>query len=74
MAKRFLVNLEYDSDYDGYVASVPSMPGCMSQGKTRNEALANIEDAIRGYLESLADSGQALPSGDGEVYTIEVAA
>ena len=74
MSKRFLVRLAYDKDYDGYVVSVPSLPGCMSQGKTEQEALANIEDAITGYLQCLKDTGQDLPLGDGEVYTVEVAA
>jgi len=35
-----------------YVMSVPSLPGCISQGKTRGEALRNIKDAIKSYLES----------------------
>jgi antitoxin HicB len=74
MSRRFLVRLEYDDDYNGYVVSVPSLPGCMSQGKTEHEALANIEDAIAGYLQCLKDTGQDLPLGDGEVYTVEVAA
>ena len=43
---QFLVTLEKDED--GYiVAECPSLPGCLSQGKTRDEALANIKDAIR---------------------------
>ncbi len=43
---------------DGFwVAEVPSLPGCISQGETRESALANIRDAIRGYVEALeADS------------------
>ena len=43
-----------EQDEDGtYVAQCPSLPGCISQGKTRKEALNNIEDAMKGYLESL---------------------
>ena len=39
---------------DGYwVAEVPSLPGCISQGQTREEALANIRDAIAGYVAVL---------------------
>lgn len=74
MSRRFLVRLEFDAEYEGYVASVPSLPGCMSQGKTEQEALANIEDAIALFLESLRETGQAVPEGDGEVFTVEVAA
>ena len=41
---------------DGYwVAEVPSLPGCVSQGKTKEEALANIKEAIRGYVAALEE-------------------
>ena len=41
-------------DEDGvFVAECPTLPGCISQGSTRAEALANIQDAIQGYLASL---------------------
>ncbi|MEK6903711.1 MAG: type II toxin-antitoxin system HicB family antitoxin, partial [Nanoarchaeota archaeon] len=39
----------------------PSLPGCISQGKTRKEALNNIEDAIKGYLESLKKHKEPIP-------------
>ncbi len=74
MTRRFLVRLEHDSEFDGYVAFVLSLPGCVSQGKTEQEALTNVEDAIEGYLQVLKDTGQEIPCGDGEVYTVEVAA
>jgi predicted RNase H-like HicB family nuclease len=49
-------------DEDGvYVAECPSLPGCISQGKTREEALANIQEAIEGYLESLKAHGDPVP-------------
>ncbi|HUT62070.1 MAG TPA: type II toxin-antitoxin system HicB family antitoxin [Phycisphaerae bacterium] len=47
-----LVNLIYDEEYKGYVADVPSLPGCMSQGKTIEAALKNVREAIALYLES----------------------
>ena len=37
---------------EGYAVSAPSLPGCWSQGTTREEALANIADAIREYLDA----------------------
>ena len=40
---------------EGYAVSVPGLPGCHSQGATRQEALANIADAIREYLEVVAE-------------------
>jgi predicted RNase H-like HicB family nuclease len=48
---------------DGYfVAEVPSLSGCVSQGKNRAEALVNIEEAISLYLEVLQDRGEPIPA------------
>lgn len=47
---------------DGYwVAEVPSLPGCISQGKTREEVLANIKEAIQAYINALKEDGIAVP-------------
>ena len=53
---------------EGFAVSVPSLPGCWSQGATEEEALANIADAIRDYLEA-----EGAPPDGGEVREIEVA-
>jgi len=51
-----------EEDEDGmFVAEVPSLPGCISQGVTREEALANIKEAIAVYVESLEAHGEAVP-------------
>lgn len=47
---KFGVVITYDPEYRGYVVDVPELPGCMSQGKTFDEARENIKDAIRGWL------------------------
>jgi predicted RNase H-like HicB family nuclease len=57
---KFRVTIESDED-DVFVAECPALPGCISQGKTRDEAMANIRDAIHGYVESLKNHGE--PSG-----------
>ncbi len=57
---KYRVVIEVDED-GMYVASVPSLPGCISQGRTREEALKNIQDAIKGYLESLKKHGEPIP-------------
>jgi len=49
---RLIVNLVYDTEYKGYVADVPELPGCMSQGKTIEAALKNVKEAIALYLET----------------------
>ena len=57
---RYRVLIEQDEDGVN-VAEVPSLPGCLSQGKTRTEALDNIKEAIAGYLESLKAHGEPIP-------------
>ncbi|MDE2667986.1 MAG: type II toxin-antitoxin system HicB family antitoxin [Acidobacteriota bacterium] len=48
---------------DGYwVAECPSLPGCISQVKTRQEAIANIKEAIEGYIVSLEEDSLPVPS------------
>jgi predicted RNase H-like HicB family nuclease len=47
---------------DGYwVAECPSLPGCVSQGKTKPEALLNIKEAIHGYIAALEEDGMQAP-------------
>ena len=47
----YLIELTYDRAYKGYVANVVNLYGCMSQGKTKKEALSNVKKAIRAYME-----------------------
>ena len=44
-----------------YVAECRSLPGCLSQGSTREEAIANIREAIRAYIAALEDDGLPVP-------------
>lgn len=47
---------------DGFwVAECPSLPGCISQGKSRKEAIQNIREAIEGYIEVLEEEGDPIP-------------
>ncbi len=51
-----------EQDEDGvFVVEVPALPGCISQGNTREEALRNIQEAIAAYLESLEAHGEPIP-------------
>lgn len=51
-----------EQDEDGkYVSHCPTLPGCWSQGDTREEAVTNIKDAISGYLASLKKHGDPIP-------------
>ena len=57
------VNLE-PSDEGGFTATVPSLPGCISEGETRDEALANIREAIELYLEPVEDDTAGMPNAE----------
>ena len=55
-------NVFIEQDEDGvFVAEVPALPGCISQGYTRKEALRNIQEAITVYLESLKAHNEPIP-------------
>jgi predicted RNase H-like HicB family nuclease len=56
----------------GYVATVPMLPGCVSQGDSRGKALMNITKAIQLYLEDVKAASEAIPVEDGCEY-VEVA-
>lgn len=45
----------------GFVATVPDLPGCMSDGETPQDALANVEDAVRAWIEAAQELGHAIP-------------
>jgi predicted RNase H-like HicB family nuclease len=47
---------------DGYSAQAIDLPGCISQGKTKKEAIANIKEAIEGYLEAFPEEQNQLKS------------
>ena len=53
---KYRILIEQDED-NMFVAEVPSLPGCVSQGKTRAEAIDNAKDAIHGHIESLKKHG-----------------
>jgi antitoxin HicB len=57
---KFRVIIEPDED-GVFVAECPNLPGCISQGKTREAAVQNIKDAIAGYLDSLKKHNEAVP-------------
>jgi antitoxin HicB len=58
----YTVVFEYDEEIGEYATLVPSLPGCTSQGKTKEEALANVQEAIRGHIEALRQLGRAIPT------------
>jgi len=69
MTRRVLL---YPGENGFLVAEVPSLPGCISQGKTREEALDNVREAISLHEEVLRERGEPLP--EDKVELVEVAA
>lgn len=59
-----------EEDGGGFVATVPSLPGCMSDGETVVEAMSNIQDAIQAWIETARELGRKIPSPD-DVYRAE---
>lgn len=69
--------LKYDVIFEeqsegGYTVTVPSLPGCISEGDTFEEAKTNIAEAITAYLESLAMDGEKIPEGDSNIFLGQV--
>ena len=60
-------------DEDGYwIAECPSLKGCNSQGKTKEEALSNIKEAIVGYVAALEEDGISVPEDNFETFLVVV--
>ena len=68
---KFRVLIEQDED-GIFVAQVPTLPGCLSEGGTRQEAIDHVREAIELYLESLESHDDAIPPSNDEEY-VEVA-
>lgn len=56
----------------GYIASVPALPGCTTQGETFEEAVEMIQDAISGYLAVMKEEGQDIPTEKDDVVVTKV--
>ena len=65
--------VEPDPEDGGYVVHCPALPGCYSQGETRDEAIANIREAIEAYIESLKKDNLPIPAGvEPEIVSVNV--
>jgi len=53
-----------DEDGGGFLATVPTLPGCMSDGETEEEALTNVKDAIEAWIETAQELGRSIPQED----------
>ncbi|MCK4223915.1 MAG: type II toxin-antitoxin system HicB family antitoxin [candidate division Zixibacteria bacterium] len=62
----------YPGENGYWVAECPSLPGCISQGKTKEEAIANIKEAIKGYIAALKEDHLPVPEERFEALLVAV--
>lgn len=73
---KYTIILEPDPEEGGYTVTVPSLPGCVTQGETLEEAISMAKDAIRLFVETLIENGESIPEEreHPQALTISVAA
>jgi len=62
----------YEGEDGWWVAECPSLPGVISQGRSREEAIANVKEAIRGYVKALEEDGLPVPEERSSVSVVAV--
>ncbi len=58
---KYTIIIEPETEEGGYTVTVPSLPGCVTQGETIEEAIAMAKDAIRLFVETLIENGEPVP-------------
>ncbi len=71
--REYTVILEADDEGRGYTVLVPVLPGCVTQGRTREEALSRATEAIAAYIESLEADGEPVPEEREPIQVLKVA-
>jgi predicted RNase H-like HicB family nuclease len=64
MSAKYQITISWSEEDEAFVARVPALPGCISHGETYKDALENIQDAIEGFLASMAAHGDTIPEPD----------
>jgi predicted RNase H-like HicB family nuclease len=62
----------YKGEYGWWIAECPSLPGCISQGKTKEDAIFNIKQAIDGYISCLQEDGLPVPPENFDTFLVAV--
>jgi len=61
MVKKYTIILEPNYPEEGYTVRVPALPGCITYGRTKEEALERAKEAIEGFIEGLQKAGEPIP-------------
>ena len=69
----YTIILEPDAEGAGYTVLVPALPGCITQGRSREEAIARAKEAIAAYIESLEADGEPVPRDTEHVEVLKIA-
>jgi predicted RNase H-like HicB family nuclease len=69
----YTIILDPDEEGKGYTVLVPTLPGCVTQGRTREEAIERAKEAIAAYIESLEADGEPIPRETQPVEVLKVA-
>ena len=69
----YTIILDPDEEGKGYAVLVPALPGCVTQGRTREEAIERAKGAIAAYIESLKADGEPVPRETQPVEVVRVA-
>ena len=69
----YTIILDPDPEDGGFTVTVPALPGCITEGDTREEALANAREAILLYIESLLADGEPIPEDVASLEVLKVA-
>ncbi|MBT3277945.1 MAG: type II toxin-antitoxin system HicB family antitoxin [Phycisphaerales bacterium] len=67
MNTKYEIIIYWSDEDDAYLAEVPELPGCMADGKTKSEALANVEQVIQEWIETATETGRAIPEPKGKL-------
>jgi predicted RNase H-like HicB family nuclease len=67
MGSRYEIIIYWSDEDDAYVAEVPELPGCMADGGTYQEAVANAEQIIREWIETATELGRPIPERKGRL-------
>lgn len=68
----YTVLVHHEPDVDMYLVDVPDLPGVITEGRTREEAVENAQNAIKVYLEALREEGRPVPAASYKAYAVAV--
>ena len=67
MSSKYEIIIYWSEEDDSFIAEVPELPGCMADGKTYQEAVANAETVIREWIDTASKLGRAIPQPRGRL-------